>query len=169
MRHILQSLRFLVSVFLAVGGVGCGTSSEEVKSSGANETIEFIHRYEKTFTPSDYDSERGTEKTDVKTQTVRPEQEIPFPRNEESEVVSGFRVQVSFTEDMEAANQVKSELSSILPAYQVYVVYEAPYYKVRIGDFLSRPDANITVRTLIEKGYRDAWIVPDKVRREPGR
>lgn len=148
---------------------GCATSSEEIKSSNNDQAIEFIHVYEKTFNPSDYDSESATLKSEVKNQDFRTDQENSTPRSEESEIVSGFRVQVTFTENIEVANQVKNELSALLPDEQVYVVYEAPYYKVRVGDFLSRPEANLNLRTLTERGYKDAWIVPDKVRKETGR
>ena len=164
-----QVLPVTILLSSAIVGSGCASSSPEMKSSHNDEAIEFIHQYEKTFTPSDYDSEIGTENSDEKNQNLRTEIEILTPHNEESEVVSGFRIQVSFTENIELANQVKNELSPLLPDQQVYVVYEAPYYKVRIGDFLSRPEANLTLRTLTERGYKDAWIVPDKVRKETGR
>jgi hypothetical protein len=42
---------------------------------------------------------------------------------------------------------------------QVYVEEEAPYYKVRIGDYLSRTKAEADLVILkTRKGYPDAWI-----------
>ena len=163
------ALPVIILFFSAIVEQGCAPTLEETKSPSNNEKTEFIHKYEKTFNPSDYDVETAKENPDQKNQNPRIEQENPPPHIEGSEIVSGFRIQVSFTENIEAANQLKNDLSPLLPQEQVYVVYEPPYYKVRVGDFLSRPEANLTLKTLVEKGYKDAWIVPDKVRKEPGR
>ncbi len=164
-----QALSVCIIFSSAIVGSGCASSSEEIKSSNNDQAVEFIHVYEKTFNPSDYDSETTPEKSAAKNQEFRTDQENSTPASAESEVVSGFRIQVTFSENIEVANQVKNELSALLPDEQVYVVYEAPYYKVRVGDFLSRPEANLNLRTLTERGYKDAWIVPDKVRKETGR
>ena len=40
-----------------------------------------------------------------------------------------------------------------------YVSYDNPYYKVRIGDFTSRYDAEEFLTTLEGRGYKTAWIV----------
>lgn len=78
----------------------------------------------------------------------------------------GYRVQIYFTESMEAAqywhNRIEAELQP--KQYMVYTVFEAPYYKVRIGDFLQREDA-YQVQTWLrnELGYSDAWVVPSQV------
>jgi hypothetical protein len=45
----------------------------------------------------------------------------------------------------------------------VYVVYDAPVYKIRVGDFVNRYEANQRLPEFTEKGYRDAWIVPDRI------
>lgn len=158
---------FIVLISLAITVAGCASSAEETKSS-SNDDKEFLHKYEKTFNPSDYDTEIAQEKLEEKKESPAAKGETSLPASEEAEIVSGFRVQVSFTDNIEVANQVKNELSSLLTDQTVYVVYEAPYYKVRVGDFFTRPEANFTLKSLIEKGYKDAWIVPDKVRKEPG-
>jgi hypothetical protein len=36
-------------------------------------------------------------------------------------------------------------------------------YKVRVGDFANRYEANQRLPEFVEKGYRDAWIVPDRI------
>jgi hypothetical protein len=49
------------------------------------------------------------------------------------------------------------------PRDSIYVVYDAPVYKIRVGDFISRYEANQRLPEFVEKGYRDAWIVPDRI------
>ena len=157
--------KILISVPLcfSLALLGCASSSSEQKSE-KDDTQEFIHRYEKTFNPSDYDSNPPAEKSEKK-ENQKPEETTPSAPGE-TELVTGFRVQVSFTDNIEQANKIKDDLSSLLTNQPVYVVFESPYYKVRVGDFLSRPDANITLKTLIDRGYKDAWIVPDKVTKQ---
>ena len=157
--------RIFISTLLSSSLVllGCASSSPEQKSE-KDDTQEFIHRYEKTFNPSDYDSNPSSEKSEKK-EPQKPEETTPSTPTE-TELVTGFRVQVSFTDNIEQANKIKDDLSSLLANQPVYVVFESPYYKVRVGDFLSRPDANITLKTLIDRGYKDAWIVPDKVMKQ---
>lgn len=78
----------------------------------------------------------------------------------------GYRVQICFTESLEEAknwhHRVEAELKD--KPYRVYTVYEAPYYKVRVGDFLQPEDAYQLRAWLInELGYSDAWVVPSEV------
>ena len=47
------------------------------------------------------------------------------------------------------------------------MIYDSPYYKVRVGDFLSRPETNQLLKALMERGYDEAWIVADRVLKNP--
>ncbi len=81
--------------------------------------------------------------------------------------VPGFRVQVSSTQNLLEAISTESLADSLLPNYNVYIVYDAPYYKVRVGDFRSRYDADRAITYVISHGFPDAWPVPDNVFRNP--
>lgn len=143
---------------------GCATPATTQKEERVeSKTAEALHTYEKTFNPADYDPEIPFEPPEEK--EVRPITPAPAVETE-AEVVPGFRVQVTFTDNIEQANMIKNEVALLFTDQTVYVVYEAPYYKVRVGDFLNRIDANPTMRLLFENGYKDSWIVPDKVRKQ---
>jgi cell division septation protein DedD len=45
----------------------------------------------------------------------------------------------------------------------VYVEYQAPYYKVRLGDFLTKDDARHMVNRAKAENYAQAWVVEDLV------
>jgi hypothetical protein len=47
--------------------------------------------------------------------------------------------------------------------YPIYLVFNAPYYKLMIGDFIKRADADIILTRLKEMGYNDAWVVRSRV------
>ena len=83
--------------------------------------------------------------------------------------LSGFRVQVySSNRQQEAKNEalaLQQELKNKLD-YPVYVISEPPFWKVRIGDFLKREDANAYKETMLLQFpdlYGSTYIVPDKV------
>ena len=80
---------------------------------------------------------------------------------------SGFRVQIYSSTSIDEANAKVAEVQGILPMEWFYVVYDAPAYEIRAGNFLKRFDADKFVRQLSDRGYRDAWVVPEKVFKNP--
>ena len=146
---------------------GCSGSEKATKiSESAITQKEFLARYEKTFNPADYD---------VDVTVIKAEEQKRFAALEDhsvltpvvAETISGFRVQVFLTQEIDEANQIKDTVAAKVPDEWVYVVYDAPYYKVRVGNFADRSAANIMVRKLSQGGYKDAWVVPDKVYKNP--
>jgi hypothetical protein len=83
--------------------------------------------------------------------------------------VSGFRVQVySSNVQIQAKNEamlLHQELSKQL-TQAIYIISEPPFWKVRVGDFRTREEANAHKETLL-KLYpilqSSTYVVPDKV------
>ncbi|SKA07281.1 Sporulation related domain-containing protein [Chitinophaga eiseniae] len=55
---------------------------------------------------------------------------------------SGFRVQVISTNKRGDANEAKARVMQLYSDYRTYLDYQAPYFKVRVGDFKSREEAS---------------------------
>ncbi len=73
-------------------------------------------------------------------------------------LVLGYRVQIISTPSEEVAREVRKE--ALLKFEEpVYVMFDAPYYKVRVGDCLSRFEAEELQQKAIEKGFGQAWVV----------
>ncbi len=83
--------------------------------------------------------------------------------------IPGFRVQILTTQNLSEAIGVKAKADSLLPGYNIYIVYDSPYYKVRVGDFRARYEANQAVPFISSHGFPSAWLVPDNVFRNPAR
>lgn len=132
----------------------CAPSGDVTKSE--KEEDELI-KYEKSFNPADHDEEIIVEEKKKERLELKPKEKI------EPEIVYGFRIQVAMTKEMYEANTIKNELTSLFPEQNVYIVFDAPYYKVRLGDFLEKESANRFLPKVIDGGYKSAWIVPDKV------
>ncbi len=83
--------------------------------------------------------------------------------------ISGFRVQLMATKDMQTAELIKREaLEKFAPdSINVYVEFDSPYYKIRICDCQSREEAERVKQLAIERGYRQAWIVRTRVWSNP--
>ncbi len=90
----------------------------------------------------------------LKKRLKNPEKETEFP---------GYRIQVFFGSDRTDANKVKAEFSEKYPDVDVYVVYESPNFKVRVGNYRNKIEAQKLLHDLKQK-YDGAFIVPDKIK-----
>jgi hypothetical protein len=91
---------------------------------------------------------------------------IVIPKTERSqasgETVQGFRVQLIATTDENHARDVKKNAMLRLKN-KVYLIFEAPHYKIRVGDCTSREEAKSILEDAVTNGFPDAWIVPSTV------
>lgn len=75
----------------------------------------------------------------------------------------GFRVQVLSTDDIDEANRVRAEIYEKTARKEVYVVFEPPFYKVKVGDFTSKSEANDLKFKLNQLGYTEAKVVQETI------
>ncbi len=78
------------------------------------------------------------------------------------QMTTGYRVQLISTRDGEEARSVKRD-AVLAFEENVYVAFDNPYYKVRIGDCSSRYEAEILQEKAVEKGFVEAWVVRTQV------
>lgn len=84
---------------------------------------------------------------------------------------AGFRIQLLSTERVSVADSMSlayydwaSEFDNVpfdvLP--EAYVTYRQPFYRVRIGDFRRRSDANMYL-AIVREQFPGAWVVMDTI------
>jgi cell division septation protein DedD len=74
------------------------------------------------------------------------------------EVRSGYRVQIGTLNSRESADRL-AELARSRTELPVYVVYLRPVYRVHVGDFVRKSDAEACVLLMKEKRFRDSiWV-----------
>ena len=78
--------------------------------------------------------------------------------NETGKKYNGFRVQVLSTKNVHQAENIRRKLASEVN-YNIRVIFEAPTYKVRLGGFTNRYDAEKAQKHISRLGYTRAWIV----------
>ena len=82
--------------------------------------------------------------------------------NKKKHGVDGFRVQIHFGQNRETAQKIRSRFSTDFPELKTYLGYNSPYYKIRIGNFISRLEA-YKIQKKITRKYRGSYIVPASV------
>jgi hypothetical protein len=82
---------------------------------------------------------------------------IPHKVNE-NKSTAVFRVQIGIVDTQaEADNLAKSVRTKT--DYPVYVEYIVPFYRVQVGDFVRKSDAEKCVEFLKKKGYSDSRYI----------
>lgn len=71
---------------------------------------------------------------------------------------SGFRILVVNTNDRKKAMDVKSTLMRDFPEHKTYLIYQSPYFKIQIGNFRKREEAE-SLRKQVTRLYPTGVIV----------
>jgi len=78
--------------------------------------------------------------------------------------VSGYRIQIAHSQDgVEAKNSLTSFQNKFTDK-EAYLLYQSPYWKVRVGDFYREIDAQKLLDE-IRIYFPDAFVVKDHIRR----
>ena len=78
-------------------------------------------------------------------------------------IIEGYRVQVLVTRNTHSADSIRAVLSDKIDE-DVYITYEVPYYKIRVGNCVDRKQAEELKLKLVELGYASAWIIRTRVK-----
>ncbi len=86
---------------------------------------------------------------------------------ENNRTASGYRILVTNTNNRQKAMDVKSTLMRDFPEHKTYLIYQSPYFKIHIGNFRSRADAE-SLRKQINKLYpTGVIIIPSTIEVKP--
>ncbi len=75
----------------------------------------------------------------------------------------GFRVLVTTTDNLEDANQIKSDLYTSVDNNEIYIDFIPPFYKVKVGDFNNQKLADNLRFKLNQLGYKDAKVIKENI------
>lgn len=85
--------------------------------------------------------------------------------NQKAKGMPGYRIQVFFASGKEAKNQalkIKNEIRNLYPQHEAYIIYEEPFFKLRIGDFRTKIEAYKLFKK-IQESNPSAFIVEDLI------
>lgn len=79
---------------------------------------------------------------------------------------TGYRIQIFFDSGSNAktkANNERRRFLMLFPKTKAYITFDAPNFKVRVGDFRSRLEAEQFLRG-IQKNFEMSYVVPSKIK-----
>ena len=74
----------------------------------------------------------------------------------------GYRLQIFESSSVEETNRTLRKFERSLKD-SVYMVFEAPLYKLRLGNFATKKEAEKQKKNLNKKGYKNIWIVRSRI------
>jgi len=168
---LLKSFQFgIVSVFIITLVLSCSSSRKTTRDDTPEKTSP---QYDESFDPLRlnedeivFTEEPKTTARNDRTDRIDISQE---PTEKEDKLVDGFRIQLFATKDIESATIAKKEAQFVFAddSLNIYVEFDSPYYKLRVGDFIDRDKAEQFREIARGKGYSSSWIVKTKVWSNP--
>lgn len=158
----LKFLLWLVPVFLL--GVGCAATRKPVSKEEKPE-VKLVEDFDPmTLTDDDFivtprykEPRPGEKYTFARADSTHP---VPGDSGNVKMIhIQGYRIQVGAVTNQEDAVELRRQAMLNFGDANVYLIFEPPYYKIRVGDFERRRDAESFQKKAVKLGYRDAWIV----------
>ena len=85
--------------------------------------------------------------------------------NSSQSTFDGYRIQIFFdagNNSLNGALAAQANYQMLYPGDTAYISFVEPYYKVRVGDFRSRLEADTYLRQ-INRDFPNAFVIKDKV------
>lgn len=90
---------------------------------------------------------------------------LRIKENPDNKAILGYRIQIFFDSGINSsdrARQARDEFLALFPDVPAYVSWKAPNYRVRVGDFRSRLEAEKELQSILI-GYPNAWVIKDEI------
>ncbi len=88
----------------------------------------------------------------------------PAKRDTSWATANGYRIQIFTSTTRELAEAEALKARERFPADSVYILFQSPWHRVRVGDFPTRQEAEEKIVEAREKGYPDAFWVRSQIR-----
>ena len=153
--------------------IGCsaatGSRYETKKETKTETKIEESKEVVEDFDITPYQTEIDIEAPPIGTGTIPSD--VWYGYNTDTTTVDkkivgttdGYRVQVLSTDNIDEANSIRAEIYEKTTRKEVYVVFEPPFYKVKVGDFTSKSEAENLRFKLTQLGYTESKVVQETV------
>jgi len=162
MRNI-QIFLLTTGLFLAACSPAAQVKSREQVTPALDESFDPLTLNDDDLKPEDIQLHpREMKKPEQAPQENRAQRE--FMNLEETD---GFRVQLFAGKEYDKANFIKSEIAAKFPDYgqQIYLTFETPWYKIRVGNFRVREKADEFRDLARSAGFDQSFVVQSKVLR----
>ena len=107
---------------------------------------------------------QGTVRYDIEPEILRIQEDYISNWRKVGEI-NGYRIQIAAYSGVNSKSQAeyaKNSFNNLFPYTKAYLIYNEPYFKVRVGNYFTRLQAYKDLET-IKLTYPSAYIVPDKI------
>ena len=94
---------------------------------------------------------------------VKKKAEINKKSADSKKPTKGYRIQVLNTTDRNQALATKSKLLTLYPDQKTYLMYTAPYFKIRIGNFVEKSEADDLKKELARMFPTGVFVIPSDI------
>lgn len=89
--------------------------------------------------------------------------EINLEKSEKTDKIPGFRIQIASSNNRSMIDQERDLAKKELKNFRTHVIYNQPYYKLRVGDYKTRLEAMKHLQEILDV-FSSAFIVKDEVK-----
>lgn len=82
--------------------------------------------------------------------------------SENSKTIPGFRVQIHFGSVREKSSEIRTKFLKLFPEMNAYEIYQQPNFKIRVGDFRTRLEAQGFQKQLSSE-FPSSFVVVDQI------
>lgn len=79
----------------------------------------------------------------------------------------GYRIQVISTNNRTKAMEAKTRIYQRFPELKAYLMYQSPFFKLKVGNFMEREDAESYLQNIIQLFPTGVYVVRDVVEVKP--
>jgi len=157
------------TIFLIGCSASTGSRYETKKETEKETSTEGTKEVSEDFDITPYQTDIEIEAPPIATDKLPPDVWYGFgdlsSANERKIIgtTDGYRVQVLSTDDIDEANRIRSEVYEMTTRKEVYVIFEPPFYKVKVGDFTLKSEADNLRFKLNQLGYTESKVVQESV------
>lgn len=171
------SLKLFISTFLAMVVFSCASTNSNTVRNPDRDPVATMPVVDESFDPvtledEDLDFPENNTRLDEESNTSLPGETTgnnTTASPAQNRQINGYRVQLFATRDNEIGELEKKKAEFLFAEDEVavYIEYDSPMYKIRVGDCQSREDAEALRDIARRKDYVSAWVVPTKVNSNP--
>jgi hypothetical protein len=165
----LKLLIGITAIILVLVGCSASTGSRYETKTEKETSTEVTEEVSEDFDITPYQTEIDIEAAPIATDELPPDVWYGYgnqsPESERKIVgtTDGYRVQVLSTDNIDEANRIRAEVYEITTNKEVYVIFEPPFYKVKVGDFTSKSEADNLRFKLNQLGYTESKVVQETI------
>jgi len=142
-------------------------SSFSVYSQNGNDSIQFSSFYQNITTKTTSPNQGKVSIIQDTAITKLIEKHVAI--NKADINLSGWRIQIYNSSGKEArdeANEVRNKFMNTYSDIKAYLIYQPPFFKIRVGDYRTKADAFTMYKTLLSV-YPLSYLVQEKINLPP--